>query len=108
VRPRLLPMVVVAVVLAGSATAFAQPSAPPTRSQLDSELARASGIGELLQVAERYAGLGLQQEAKTIVDRAAQRARSSSDWQSIAAAYLRLGHTDSANAAQRKSREIHR
>jgi hypothetical protein len=107
-RHRLLVALVAAAVLAGTSIVFGQSPRQPTRSQLDSELARATGVGDLLQVAERYAGSGYQQEAKAIVDRAAQKARSSSDWQSIAAAYLRLGYTDYANAAQRKSRNISR
>lgn len=107
VRHTLL-LAVLAAALAASVMASAQSAPPPSRSQLDSELARASGVGELLQAADRYAGSGYQQEAKAIVDRAAQRARSPSDWQSIAAAYLRLGYTDNANAAQRKARDVYR
>jgi ABC-type amino acid transport substrate-binding protein len=104
----LLLTIAVAAMLAGSAVAFAQSAAPASRSQLDSDLARATGVSELLQVAARYASAGYQQEAKAIVDRAAQRARSSGDWQSISAAYLRLGYTDNANAAQRRSRSTSR
>jgi Tfp pilus assembly protein PilF len=107
-RDPLLVALVTAAVLAGHGTSYGQSSGPPTRSQLDSELARAGGVGELLQVADRYAGSGYQQEAKAIVDRAAQKARSSSDWHSISAAYLRLGYTDNANAAQRKARDVSR
>src|SRR5687767_6628761 len=107
-RYRVLVALATAAVLVGTSTSSGQSPGQPSRSQLDSELARASGIGELLQVADRYAGLGYQQEAKAIVDRAAQKARSSSDWQSVAAAYLRLGYTDNANAAQRRSRDISR
>ena len=99
---------VVAAILAGSVPSLGQSPGHLSRSQLDSEAARATGVGDLLQVADRYAGSGYQQEAKAIVDRAAQKARSSSDWQSIAAAYLRLGYTDAANAAQRKSRNLSR
>ena len=43
-----------------------------------------------------------------LMDRAAQKARSSSDWHSVAAAYLRLGYMDNANAAQRRARDISR
>lgn len=100
--------VLVAGALFVSAPSLGQAPGPPSRTQLDSELARATGVGELLQVADRYAGSGYRQEAKAIVDRAAQKARSSSDWQSIAAAYLRLGYSDYANAAQRKSRDTSR
>lgn len=107
-RSRLLSTLVTAVVLGSGATSFAQNPGQPSRSQLDSELARATGVGELLQLADRYAGSGYQQEAKTIVDTAARKARSSGDWQAIAAAYLRLGYTDNANAAQRKSRDVGR
>lgn len=107
-RCSVLLALVAATVLAGSPTSYGQSPGPPSRSQLDSELARASGIGELLQVADRYADSGYRQEAKAIVDRAAQKARSSSDWQSISAAYLRLGYTDSANNAQRRSRDVSR
>jgi hypothetical protein len=82
--------------------------APPSRKELDSEVARASGVRELLEVANRYADAGYAQEAKSLVDRAAQKARSSADWQSISAAYLRLGYIDNANAAQRRSRETPR
>ena len=96
---------VMAAALLGSPPSYAQ---SPSRSQLDSELARATAVGDLLQVADRYAGAGYQQEAKGIVDRAARKARTSSDWNSISAAYLRLGYTDHANAAQRKGRDVSR
>ena len=105
---RPLAALVAAAVLSSSSPGFAQSPGQPTRSQLDSELARASGVGELLQIADRYAGSGYQQEAKAIVDRAAQKAKSTSDWQSISAAYLRLGYTDMANTAQRRSRDVSR
>ena len=107
-RHRPLFALVAAAVLIGSSPGFGQNPGHPGRSQLDSELARASGVGELLQIADRYAGSGYQQEAKAIVDRAAQKARSASDWQSISAAYLRLGYTDMANTAQRRSRDVSR
>lgn len=107
-RYRLFLALVAALVLLGSATSHGQTPGQPTRSQLDSELARATAVGDLLQVADRYAGAGYQQEAKAIVDRAARRARSSSDWNSISAAYLRLGYTDHANTAQRKARDVSR
>jgi len=107
-RYPLVLALVVAACLTGASASLAQSPAQPSRSQLDSDLARASGVGELLQAADRYAGSGYQQEAKAIVDRAAQKARSSSDWQSIAAAYLRLGYSDNANTAQRRSRDISR
>jgi Tfp pilus assembly protein PilF len=107
-RYRLLLALVVAASLAGSSASVAQSPGQSSRSQLDSDLARANGVGDLLQVADRYAGSGYRQEAKAIVDRAAQKARSSSDWQSIAAAYLRLGYSDNANTAQRRSRDISR
>ena len=87
---------------------YAQSSGRPSRSQLDSSLARATAVGDLLQVADRYAGAGYQQEAKAIIDRAAQKARSSSDWNAISAAYLRLGYTDNANTAQRRARDVAR
>jgi hypothetical protein len=96
------------IALTGAPAAYAQTPGSAVRSQLDSELARATDLGQLLQVANRYADAGYQQEAKSIVDRAAQKARSSGDWQSVSAAYLRLGYTDSANAAQRRSRETTR
>ena len=99
---------VAAAVLAATSTAYGQPPTPSTRSQLDSDLARATDVGALLQVADRYAASGYQQEAKAIVDRAARKARSPGDWQSISAAYLRLGYTDAANAAQRKARDVSR
>ena len=107
-RYPLVLALVAAASLTGTSAAVAQSPGQPSRSQLDSDLARASGVGELLQAADRYAGSGYQQEAKAIVDRAAQKARSSSDWQSVAAAYLRLGYMDNANAAQRRSRDISR
>jgi hypothetical protein len=107
-RYPLVLALVAAASLNGTSASFAQTPGQPSRSQLDSDLARASGVGELLHVADRYAGSGYQQEAKAIVDRAAQKARSASDWQSVAAAYLRLGYMDNANAAQRKSRDISR
>jgi Tfp pilus assembly protein PilF len=107
-RHRLLVALVLAALLGGSVTAYGQNPGQPPRSQLDSDLARATQIGDLLQAAEGYAGSGYQQEAKAIVDRAARQARSPADWQSIAAMYLRLGYTDLANAAQRKSREASR
>ena len=87
---------------------YAQSSGRPSRSQLDSNLARATGVSDLLQVADRYAGAGYQQEAKAIIDRAAQKARSSSDWNAISAAYLRLGYTDNANTAERRARDVAR
>ena len=101
----MLHALVVALVLLGSTAACAQTS---TRPQLDSELARATDVGQLLQMANRYADAGYQQEAKAIVDRAAQKARSSGDWQSIATIYLRLGFADDANAAQRRARNVSR
>jgi hypothetical protein len=107
-RHALVVTLVAAVVLGNSTTSSAQTPGQPTRSQLDSELARATAVGDLLQVAHRYASAGYQQEAKFIVDRAARKARSSSDWSSISAAYLRLGYTDNANAAQRKARDVAR
>ena len=107
-RYPLVLALVAAASLTGPSASCAQSPGQPSRSQMDSDLARASGVGELLQAADRYAGSGYQQEAKAIVDRAAQKARSSSDWQAIAAAYLRLGYTDYANSAQRKSRDISR
>ena len=91
-----------------TATAAVQTPGAAGRGQLDSELARATSVGDLLQVANRYADAGYAQEAKSLVDRAAQKARSSADWQSISAAYLRLGYIDNANAAQRRSRETPR
>ena len=107
-RSPLVLALVGAASLTGTSTSFAQSPAQPSRSQLDSDLARATGVGELLQAADRYASSGYQQEAKAIVDRAAQKARSSSDWHSVAAAYLRLGYMDNANAAQRRARDISR
>lgn len=107
-RYPLVRALVAAASLTGTSASFAQSPAQPSRSQLDSDLARASGVGELLHAADRYASAGYQQEAKAIVDRAAQKARSSSDWHSVAAAYLRLGYMDNANAAQRRARDISR
>jgi Tfp pilus assembly protein PilF len=107
-RCSLLLALVAAAMLIGSPPSYGQSPGQPSRSQLDSELARAGGVGEMLQVADRYADSGYRQEAKAIVDRAAQKARSSSDWQSVSAAYLRLGYTDHANNAQRKSRDTSR
>ena len=107
-RYPLVLTLVTAASLTGTSASFAQSPAQPSRSQLDSDLARASGVGELLHAADRYASSGYQQEAKAIVDRAAQKARSSSDWHSVAAAYLRLGYMDNANAAQRRARDISR
>ena len=97
-----------AALLVLTSPAYGQNPTPSNRSQLDSDLARATDVGALLQVADRYAASGLQQEAKAIVDRAARKARSAGDWQSISAAYLRLGHTDAANAAQRRARDASR
>ena len=91
-----------------AAPSAAQTPPPPTRPQLDSELARATDVGQLIQVANRYADAGYQAEAKAVIDRAAQKARTSADWQSIAAAYLRLGFADNANAAERKARNVSR
>lgn len=107
-RYPLVLALVAAASLTGTSASCAQSPAQPSRSQLDSDLARATGVGELLQAADRYASSGYQQEAKAIVDRAAQKARSSSDWHSVAAAYLRLGYMDNANAAQRRARDISR
>lgn len=107
-RHRLLFLLATAAILVGSATSSAQGPRQPTRSELDSEAARATRLDDMLQVADRYAGSGYQHEAKAIVDRAARQARSPADWQSIAAMYLRLGFTDQANAAQRRSRESSR
>ena len=107
-RHALVVALVAAVALGSSTASYGQRPGQPTRSQLDSELARATAVGDLLQVADRYASAGYQQEAKSIVDRAARKARSSSDWSSISAAYLRLGYTDNANAAQRKARNTSR
>ena len=107
-RYRSLFAVALLAALMSAPVASAQTQSPSNRSQLDSELARATDVGQLLQVANRYADAGYQQEAKSIVDRAAQKARSTGDWQSVSAAYLRLGYTDSANAAQRRSRETTR
>jgi Tfp pilus assembly protein PilF len=107
-RPRGLVALVGITVLVGAPASYGQSPGPPNRPQLDSELARATDVGQLLQAANRYADAGYQQEAKAIVDRAAQKARSTTDWQSIAAAYLRLGYTDSANVAQRKARDVSR
>ncbi|HEY7519132.1 MAG TPA: hypothetical protein VIE36_12630 [Methylomirabilota bacterium] len=94
--------------LAATSSAYGQSPTPATRSQLDSDLARATDIGGLLQVADRYAASGYQQEAKAIVDRAGRKARSPGDWQAISAAYLRLGYIDAANAAQRRARDVSR
>jgi hypothetical protein len=105
---RLLFALVTATVLVAASASYGQTPAAPNRPQLDSDLARATDVGQLLQVANRYADAGYQQEAKAIVDRAAQKARSSADWQSISSAYLRLGYSDSANAAQRKARDVSR
>ena len=105
---RLFFALAAATMLLGAPASYGQTPPPPTRPQLDSELARATDVGQLLQVANRYADAGLQQEAKAIVDRAANKARSTTDWQSIAAAYLRLGYVDNANAAQRKARDVPR
>jgi Tfp pilus assembly protein PilF len=108
-RPsRLLFSLAIATVLIGAPASYGQTPAASGRQQLDSELARASDVGQLLQAANRYADAGYQQEAKSIVDRAAQKARSSSDWQSIAAVYLRLGYSDNANNAQRRARDVSR
>ena len=104
---RFLPALAAALLTLASAV-HAQNPTPSNRSQLDSDLARATDVGALLQVADRYAASGLQQEAKAVVDRAARKARSAGDWQSISAAYLRLGYTDAANAAQRRARDASR
>ena len=104
-RGTALAVVLLVTVAAPSA---AQTPPPPTRPQLDSELARATDVGQLIQVANRYADAGYQSEAKAVIDRAAQKARTSADWQSIAAAYLRLGFADNANAAERKARNVSR
>jgi Tfp pilus assembly protein PilF len=105
---RIGAIAVVLLVTVTTPSAAQTPPPPPTRPQLDSELARATDVGQLLQVANRYADAGYQSEAKAVIDRAAQKARSSADWQSIAAAYLRLGFADNANAAQRKARAVSR
>jgi hypothetical protein len=105
---RLLLALGAAGVLLGSSAPGGQTPPQSNRPQLDSDLARATDVGALLEVADRYAASGYQQEAKAIVDRAARKARSPGDWQSISAAYLRLGYTDAANAAQRRAREISR
>jgi Tfp pilus assembly protein PilF len=105
---RLLSALAVGAALAGAPASYGQTPAAPNRPQLDSDLARATDVGQLLQVANRYADAGYQQEAKSVVDRAAQKARSTTDWQAISAAYLRLGYSDNANAAQRKARDVSR
>jgi Tfp pilus assembly protein PilF len=108
-RPaRLCLALAAATVLLAAPSAHGQTPGAANRQQLDSDLARATDVGQLLQVANRYADAGYQQEAKSIVDRAAQKARSTSDWQSIAAAYLRLGYSDNANNAQRRARDVSR
>ena len=105
---RLLCALIAATVLVTASASSGQTPAGTNRSQLDSDLARATDVGQLLHMANRYADAGYQQEAKAIVDRAAQKARSTGDWQSISAVYLRLGYSDSANAAQRRARDIPR
>jgi Flp pilus assembly protein TadD len=105
---RLLFALTAATLLVGAQTSFGQTPAGANRPQLDSDLARATDVGQLLEVANRYADAGFQQEAKSVVDRAAQKARTTTDWQSISAAYLRLGYSDNANAAQRKARDVPR
>jgi hypothetical protein len=105
---RLLLALAAVTALVGAPAAYAQRSGAPTRQQLDSDLARATDVSQLLEMANRYADAGYQQEAKSIVDRAARNARSSADWQAIAAGYLRLGYSDNANAAQRKARGVSR
>jgi Tfp pilus assembly protein PilF len=105
---RLLCTLTAATVLVAASASSGQTPTGPNRPQLDSDLARATDVGQLLQMANRYADAGYQQEAKAIVDRAAQKARSPGDWHSISAVYLRLGYSDSANAAQRKARDISR
>ena len=105
---RLLCALNVATVLVAAPTSFGQTPAGANRPQLDSDLARATDVGQLLQMANRYADAGYKEEAKAIADRAAQKARSASDWNLISAVYLRLGYSDSANAAQRRARDISR
>lgn len=107
-RPLLSALVAIVALVSAAASSDAQSPGPANRSQLDSELARATEVGQLVAMANRYADAGYRPEAKAIVDRAAQRARSTADWQSIAAAYLRLGYSDNANAAQRKARDLSR
>ena len=105
---RLLLALAAATAVVGTPAVYAQSSGAPSRQQLDSDLARATDVSQLMEMANRYADAGYQQEAKSIVDRAARKARSPGDWQAIAAGYLRLGYSDNANAAQRKARDVSR
>lgn len=72
----------------------------------DADLSRAQSTGALVQIADRYAAAGHQQQAKAVVDRAALRARTEADWQAVAGAYQQLGYLKNAAAAERKAREV--
>jgi hypothetical protein len=81
---------------------------PITRTNIDRELAKASGVGSLLHVANKYAVAGYIQQAKAVVDRAALKANSGMEWQAVAGAYQRLGYRESAETAKRKARDLSR
>ena len=49
---------------------------PITRSKIDSDLAKASAVGQLLNVSNRYAAAACTQQAKQVLDRAPRQARS--------------------------------
>ena len=75
----------------------------PGKGSIDTALARAHTTAECLTAARRYQSLGLAQDARAAVDRAASFAKASSEWHAISNSYRVLGHAQLAEDAFQKA-----
>ena len=75
----------------------------PGKEAIDAALGRARSTAECLTAARRYQSLGLAQDARGAVDRAASFAKAASDWHAVSTSYRQLGQGPLAEDAFQKA-----
>ena len=75
----------------------------PGKEAIDAALARATTTADCLTAARRYQSLGLTQNARAAVDRAASFAKAASEWHAVSSSYRALGQAQLAEDAFQKA-----
>src|SRR5262245_22339258 len=75
----------------------------PGKEAIDAALGRATTTADCLTAARRYQSLGLTQNARAAVDRAASFAKAASEWHAVSSSYRALGQAQLAEDAFQKA-----
>jgi hypothetical protein len=98
-------VLIAAASLASPAALLAQgrPADAPGKEAMDAALARCRTTSECLTIGRRYQSVGLAQDARAAVDRAATFAKAASEWHSVSSSYQVLGYQQLADDAFQKA-----